>query len=50
MNNAGPGVAISPHVHGADIAALGTSVNQVFRQKVLAGEPAGPTRPWREGV
>lgn len=48
VTNAGSGVAISMHVYGADIAALGTSVNRVFRQKVLAGSPAGPARSWRD--
>lgn len=48
VTNAGSGVAISMHIYGADIAALGTSVNQVFRQKVLAGTPAGPARSWRD--
>lgn len=48
VTNAGDGVAISLHVYGADIGALGTSVNQVFRQKVLTGTPSGPARSWRD--
>lgn len=44
--NASDGVAISLHVYGADIPTLGTSVNQIFNQKVSAG-PVGAPRSWR---
>lgn len=44
--NASSGVAISLHVYGADIAARGTSVNQVFDQRVSASPP-GAVRSWR---
>ena len=46
VHNISDETAISLHVYGADIAALGTSVNQVFRQQVLTG--AGPVRSWRD--
>lgn len=47
--NACDGVAISLHVYGADIPTLGTSVNQVFDQKVVAYAPSAPgtARSWR---
>jgi 3-mercaptopropionate dioxygenase len=47
--NAGDeGLTISIHVYGADIAALGTSINHVFRHQVRDEVPAGARRiSWR---
>lgn len=39
VENDGEDLAISIHVYGADIAALGSSVNQVFEQPVLPDAP-----------
>lgn len=46
VTNACDGVAISLHVYGADIAARGTSVNQVFDHAVTASAGGAP-RSWR---
>jgi len=45
--NACDGVAISLHVYGADIAAMGSSVNKVFDHRVAPPSP-GPARSWRD--
>lgn len=47
--NAGDALAISVHVYGADIAARGTSVNQVF-DAALVATPTVPARSWRAGT
>jgi predicted metal-dependent enzyme (double-stranded beta helix superfamily) len=46
VENAGEELAISVHVYGANIALLGSSINEVFDLPVLERLPARP-RSWR---
>ena len=46
VENAGDELAISVHVYGADIAALGSSINETFDLPVLERAPARPVA-WR---
>lgn len=49
--NASDGVTISLHVYGADIAVLGTSINQVFIDDVRsAPPPSGVAVSWRRST
>lgn len=51
VENASGGTAISLHVYGADIAKLGSSVNQVFGQEVRPdAPPEAASVPWRPSV
>lgn len=48
VENAGDGTAISIHVYGADIAVLGSSVNQVFTEPVRSEVSVdGKSVAWR---
>ena len=51
VENDGGGLAISLHVYGADIATLGSSINQVFDQPVVPEAPpeADPVA-WRRAA
>lgn len=49
--NAGDGVTISLHIYGANIAVLGTSINQIFDHEVADAPPhAAQPVPWRTEV
>jgi predicted metal-dependent enzyme (double-stranded beta helix superfamily) len=47
--NGGDAIAISLHVYGADIAACGTSINEIFDEPVRDPEADAAMRPlaWR---
>jgi predicted metal-dependent enzyme (double-stranded beta helix superfamily) len=46
VENAGDELAISVHVYGANIAELGSSINEIFELPVVERAPARPI-PWR---